>query len=173
MKRRGKTFTSENAEEKNGPRGQQEAGTRSRVTRDALAQAVSRRYMIRYDSMVRRSLGLAVALNLLLLVPLPLAACAIASGLDGPCQCPMTNCGPMMATGAGDGGPVISCLCIRAAAPLPAAAQVAGNPPPALGAVNRARALPIAPSFPAACVAIRNPQYSPPALYTLYASLLI
>ena len=87
--------------------------------------------------MVRRGIILALVLNLLALAPVPLSACAVLAGLDGPCQCPMTmQCGPTFQTATRNSSPVISCLCIQSAAPFPQAIQSAVNPMPALLALN-------------------------------------
>jgi hypothetical protein len=83
--------------------------------------------------MWRRGLILALVLNLVALVPLPLSACAMFAGLDGPCQCPMTmHCGPAAQTAARNSGPAISCLCIQSGEPSPEAIQNAGSLTPAL-----------------------------------------
>jgi hypothetical protein len=87
--------------------------------------------------MWRRGLILALVLNLVALVPVPISACAMLAGLDGPCQCPMTmNCGPATQPAAPNGSPAISCLCIQSAAPSPEAIPNALNPVPALLASN-------------------------------------
>jgi hypothetical protein len=88
--------------------------------------------------MVRRGLALILILNLLALVPLPLSACAVASGLDGQCQCSMpSRCNPMASKSqSAKNGPAVSCRCIQAEAPFPNAVQSAGHPIPALLAGN-------------------------------------
>ena len=83
--------------------------------------------------MWRRGLILTLALNLVALVPVPLSACAILAGLDGPCQCPMTmSCGPAAQPAARNGSAAISCLCIQSGEPSPEAIQSAASPTPAL-----------------------------------------
>ena len=98
--------------------------------------------------MVRRGIVLALALNLLALVPLPLAACAIASGLEGQCQCPMTmmQCEGTMKSAMPNSGPQISCRCIEAGAPFPQARERALNPTPSLLATNFVA--PVSPNQP-------------------------
>lgn len=87
--------------------------------------------------MVRRSLVLILILNLVALVPLPASACALLSGLDGPCQCSMpANCQPMLATQSADSGPAISCHCILSGFPFPEALQSTANPMPAFLATS-------------------------------------
>jgi hypothetical protein len=87
--------------------------------------------------MLRRGLIMALVLNLVALVPVPLSACAILSGLDGQCQCPVTKeCGRSAQTAARNSGPVISCLCVQSEAPFPQAVQSAINPAPIVLAVN-------------------------------------
>jgi hypothetical protein len=87
--------------------------------------------------MWRRGLILTLALNLVALVPLPLSACAMFAGLDGPCQCPMTMpCGTAAQPASRNSGPAISCLCIQSGEPSPEAIQNAANPTPALLASN-------------------------------------
>jgi hypothetical protein len=98
--------------------------------------------------MLRRLLSLTLALNLVVLVPVPLSACAVLAGLDGPCQCPMTmQCGPTSQAATQSSGPVISCLCIQTGEPFPQAIQSAVNPMPALLALNFVS--PAAPNQPA------------------------
>lgn len=83
--------------------------------------------------MVRRVLALALILNLLALVPLPLSACAVVSGLDGQCQCSTPErCEPSLQTRSRKSGPAISCHCIQTQAPFPNALQIASHPAPAV-----------------------------------------
>ncbi len=88
--------------------------------------------------MVRRSLTLAVVINLLVLVPLPLLPCAILSGLNGPCQCQMMNSGSMLSKPAGSSA-AISCSCVQVGAPFPNAIQSMTSPAPALVATGFVR----------------------------------
>lgn len=81
--------------------------------------------------MLRRCLALALMLNLIALVPTPLAACAVLSGLGGPCQCSTpTRCGPELARQNRRSGPSISCRCIQAGGPFPQAVQNSTNAAP-------------------------------------------
>lgn len=83
--------------------------------------------------MLRRGLILALVLNLVALVPVPLSTCAVLSGLGGQCQCPVEKeCGPAARTVAGSSGPVISCLCVQSEAPFPQAVQSVTSAVPAL-----------------------------------------
>lgn len=85
--------------------------------------------------MWQRGFILTLALNLVIMVPLPLSVCAMPAGLDGPCQCPMTMpCGPEAQPTARNGGQAISCLCIQSAAPSPEAVQDAASTTPAVHA---------------------------------------
>ena len=87
--------------------------------------------------MFRRGFILALVLNLVALVPVPLSACAVLSGLDGQCQCPVTKeCGRSAQTVARNSGPVISCLCVQSEAPFPQAVQSVASPMPALLATS-------------------------------------
>ncbi len=83
--------------------------------------------------MLRRTIVFNLAFCLVSLVPLPLAACAIASGLEGQCQCPMMmQCAGMANSAATMGGAQISCQCVETAAPFPPALQNATTPAPSL-----------------------------------------
>jgi hypothetical protein len=87
--------------------------------------------------MFRRTLALALVLTLTGLVPLPLAACAIAAGLDGQCGCPMmSQCAGMPGMDMAANGPAISCQCAQADAPFPQAQQNATAPTPSLLATS-------------------------------------
>jgi hypothetical protein len=87
--------------------------------------------------MLRRSLAMVSILSLLALVPLPLSACTVLSGLGGPCCCPMLMpSGPMTETHAGNSDPAISCHCVQSGAPAPNALQSATEPAPALLATS-------------------------------------
>lgn len=87
--------------------------------------------------MLRRILALVLILNLVALVPLPLSACAVISGLDGPCQCSMPpHCDPAMAMPGQNNGTAISCHCIQSGAPFPNALQNGVNPAPVVLATN-------------------------------------
>lgn len=83
------------------------------------------------SAMARRSLILALMFNLATLVPLPLSACAILTGLQGPCQCPMMMQGEGV-TRAQSRGAMISCRCIEASAPIPKAEIGGTNSPSTL-----------------------------------------
>jgi hypothetical protein len=84
--------------------------------------------------MWRRGLILTLALNLVALAPVPLSACAILSGLDGPCQCSMMIQSGAMSTAAtsSNNSPAMSCHCIQSAAPSPKAVQIVASPTPVL-----------------------------------------
>jgi hypothetical protein len=83
--------------------------------------------------MARRVLALALILNLLALVPVPLSACAVVSGLDAQCQCSTPErCEPSLQTRSRKSGPAISCHCIQSQAPFPNALQNASHPVPAI-----------------------------------------
>jgi hypothetical protein len=87
--------------------------------------------------MSRRLLALALILNLMALVPVPLSACAVLSHLEGQCQCSMpTHCAPVPVTQNRNSGPAISCHCIQTGAPFPNALQNAATPAPAVVATN-------------------------------------
>ena len=87
--------------------------------------------------MLRRTITLAMVLSLVGLVPLPLAACAIAAGLEGQCQCAvMTQCEGMPGMAMAANGPVISCQCAQADAPFPQAQQNVTAPAPSLLAAS-------------------------------------
>lgn len=85
--------------------------------------------------MLRRGIILALVLNLTSLVPVPLMACAMAAGLQSPCQCEVTaNCAKTVATApaAPAGDPAMSCRCVAAGLPLPQLRQSSANPAPTL-----------------------------------------
>lgn len=88
--------------------------------------------------MLRRSVMLVLVLNLAALVPVPLSACAILSGMQVPCQCPMAMpCGPGVKTMNQNGDPVISCHCIGSGSPIPQGLENATAPEPQMIATNR------------------------------------
>jgi hypothetical protein len=85
--------------------------------------------------MLRRSIIFALVLNLSSLIPLPLMACAMAAGLESPCQCEVTaNCARSIASASGAHAedPVISCRCVATGIPIPQARESAANPTPTL-----------------------------------------
>ncbi len=93
--------------------------------------SASEQNVLGYMPMLRRGLMAILVLNLAVLVPLPLSACAIAAGLDGPCQCTMPMHGNAMPqVRSSSSGPAISCRCVEAEAPFPDAVQNVRNHAP-------------------------------------------
>lgn len=127
--------------------------------------------------MLRRGLALILILNLLALVPLPLSACAIASGLDGQCQCAvMRGCESMrMTTPSRKTGSAVLCHCVEAGAPFPSAVQNAAHPIPALLAGNFVA--PAVPNPPASRAGLSETlsvsHFSPPGGRTALCVFLI